>query len=673
MKKATECAAAALAAFLALSPALTASAAGAPTPKEEVVYVNLAPAGDVATVEVVNIFDLAQPGQILDYGDYASVRNMTTTDPVAFDGGAVTIDAAGAGRLYYEGSLPGAEIPWDVAIRYKLDGAERTADQIAGMSGVLEIRLTVGENPLCRGSFFDNYALQISLTLDGDKCQNIQAEGATMANVGSDKQLTFTVLPGKGADITVRAQVTDFAMDAIAINGVPLSLDVQVDDEALLTQVTDLQNAIAQLDEGAGTLNDGAADLTAGADEAAQAASALYAGASNLQYGAGSLQAGGASVQSGAYTVSAGASEVDAGAQSLKSGLDTLGAGLSALNEQSAALNDGSAQVLSALQTIQAGLSGGQGIDTEAITATLAGLGDQVNALTSTLGGMSGLSDTLMGIYTSLGAVSQSLAGVIDAAADAPGLQEQLAGVKSGLDSAINAYLNVLVFQLGPLKSLDVASLQAALASAGDCLGQLSGMTGSLEQLKAGVDALAAQYAALDAGIRAYTAGVAEACGGYGALAEGAASLADGASALAAGADSLSSGAASLAGGISDVYAATGALASGAGKLDSGMGALAEGVTALGEGAGQIKEGTAALAEGTDGMDGTIQEQIDGLLDSVTGGQAEPESFVSDKNTSVRAVQFVIRTPAIEKPAPAEPEPEQAQPTSFWEKLIALF
>ena len=293
-------AAAAVAAAMILSPALTVQAAGKPTAKEEVVYINLTSSGETASVDVVNIFDLAQPGRIVDYGAYSGVRNMTTTDPVSFDGQTVTIDTAQAGRLYYEGTLPGAEMPWDVSIRYTLDGAERTAAEVAGASGALTIHLTVKENTRCRGDFFDTYALQISLTLDGDKCQDIRADGATAANVGSDKQLNYTILPGKGADIALSAQVTDFAMDAIAINGIPLSLDVEVDDQALLDQVTDLTDAIAQLDEGAGALSDGAAELTTGADEAAAGASALYEGASSLYSGAGSLHAGSASVQSGA-------------------------------------------------------------------------------------------------------------------------------------------------------------------------------------------------------------------------------------------------------------------------------------------------------------------------------------------------------------------------------------
>lgn len=89
------------------------------------------------------------------------------------------------------------ETPWDISVRYYLDGKEYEASEIAGKSGKLEIHLSIKENTACKGNFYDRYALQASLTLDSEICENISAPDATIANVGSDKQLTYTVLPGK--------------------------------------------------------------------------------------------------------------------------------------------------------------------------------------------------------------------------------------------------------------------------------------------------------------------------------------------------------------------------------------------------------------------------------------------------------------------------------------------
>ena len=40
-----------------------------------------------------------------------------------------------------------------------------------------------------KGEFYEDYALQINMTLSAQNCENISAEGATVANVGADKQI----------------------------------------------------------------------------------------------------------------------------------------------------------------------------------------------------------------------------------------------------------------------------------------------------------------------------------------------------------------------------------------------------------------------------------------------------------------------------------------------------
>ncbi len=708
-----------LAAALLLGPAGAGASEPAP-PKEEVVYVGLSAGGQVQSVDVVNIFELAQPGQIVDYGDYASVRNMTTTDPVTLADGTVTVDAAKAGRLYYEGNLPDAQLPWQIGLRYYLDGAERMPEEVAGASGALEIRLTVAANPLCRGTFFDDYSLQISFTLDGDKCENIVAEGATVANVGGDKQLTYMVLPGQGADIRIQADVRDFEMDAVAINGVPLTLDVQVDDEELMAQVTDLLDAIAALDEGAGTLSDGAAALEDGAGTASEGASALYAGAASLEDGADALQSGGASVQSGAYSVSTGAADLDAGLQSLSDGLALLGPGLETLNSQSATLTDGSAAVLSALTTLQTQLSGVSvsedditAIQTELTNisasvqtlATLVGMADGLKtALTSyqTLAngadGAGGLGAAIGQLDTALGGLDAAIAAVgtapepdPEAPPDAPAptapdtsaltaASGDIAGVKTTLDGLyadLTANNEALSGTIASLEALDTAALTEELTAIQGTLATLQMLVPLLPQMldgvKSGVDTLVTDYTTLDTGIQDYTAGVAAIYEGYGTLTEGMADLTAGSATLSSGASSLYSGATTLLSGIVSVYDATGTLTDGAGTLDSGVADLLAGIAALSEGAGTVKDGTAALSEGTDGMDADIEAKIDSLLASVTGGSGEPASFVSEKNGNVAAVQFVIRTEPIRVPEMPEPEPEEQPPLTFWEKLAALF
>lgn len=47
-------------------------------------------------------------------------------------------------------------------------------------------------------------------------------------------------------------------------------------------------------------------------------------------------------------------------------------------------------------------------------------------------------------------------------------------------------------------------------------------------------------------------------------------------------------------------------------------------------------------------MDEQIDEQIDSLLEFIGGSMVDLVSFISEKNTNVRSVQFVIQTDVIE-------------------------
>ena len=60
------------------------------------------------------------------------------------------------------------------------------------------------------------------------------------------------------------------------------------------------------------------------------------------------------------------------------------------------------------------------------------------------------------------------------------------------------------------------------------------------------------------------------------------------------------------------------------------------------------------------------------MIDDLDGTSDEIVSFVSEQNTNVDSVQFVIKTPAIENKKIIEDE-EQEETLSFWEKLINLF
>lgn len=482
--------AALLAAVLVCSlivPAFAADA-GPNTPKEEVVYINLNADGSVREINAVNIFELDEAGHITDYGDYESLRNMTTRDVIDYSDDLVTVDAE-AGKLYYEGRLNSLVMPWDISIRYYLDGKEYSAEEIAGKSGALKIAVRITENTRCRGGFFDQYALQASLTLDTDLCENIVADGATVANVGRNKQLTYTILPGKGAEFTITADVTDFEMDSVSINGIPLHLNLEIDDSDLTESVGELQDAIAELDDGAGTLSDGVSALRDGADD-----------------------------------LKGGLASLDEGIQALESGAAQMQGALDALHTQSAPLTNGSAEIKAALGQLQTALSG------------------------------------------------------------------------------------------------------------------MSAASPELAALAASVDTLVQQYEMFDGGLTEYTKAVAQCAAGYTQISGSTTQLAEGSGALVQGAAGLLSG-------INEVY----------------------------DGSAILKNGTASLRAETADMDEKITDQISAVQESIAGEDTEIQSFVSEKNTQVKSVQFVIQAEGVRQEEPPQPAPEEPAPLTLWQKFLRLF
>lgn len=736
---------------------MAAYAAEANTEKEEVIYVNLNDDGTVEEINVVNILTPGEGSQVIDYGAYQSVRNMTTTEKIDYSDDVVRIDTS-AEKLYYEGKLDDTVIPWDIQIRYYLDGKEYSAQELAGRSGALKITVKIAENQKYKGIFYDNYALQASVTLDTDRCKNISAPDATAANVGSDKQLTYTILPGKGADIEITTDVSDFEMSGISMNGIPLNLDVEVDDEELMDQVTELIDAIEKLDDGASDLQEGVSELQDGASELQDGASEFQDGASKLQdaakedlqsgvrdlddgagqlqSGAGSLKSGGQSVESGAGSLRNGAAALDDGIQSLNDGIWQVQAGLDSLNSQSDSLTGGSAQMKKALAQLQAALNGvsvtaedvqklsqasaeiHKGIDSlaegasqlqgqasfEAYKAVMAQNGLDIDQLRA---GNADAAGAVQGMLGQVGTV-EAILGQYNIPAEAyAGLEEQCVALANqiivllntnnaaidgiqGYMGGVNQGAAALAVGAEELK-LNYTEFDTAIHTLVDTLTEL---VYQMSELQKAVNQLVKEYEKLDSGINAYTEGVAQVVAGYSRVSGGAYSLTQGSGELRNGSASLYAGTAELLDGIVELYDATGSLKDGTGRLDEGVAELITGIASLYDGTGELKDGTVELKDGTgklkdgtvelkdgtgelktetSGMDKEIQDKIDELLDSVSGGNAEITSFVSEKNTNIDSVQFVIKTNSIQETEAVEAAAVPVRELTAWQKFLDLF
>lgn len=654
MKRHTRLIAASLAVILACIPIVPAFASEAASEKEEVIYITTDASGHVASVNAVNVFGR---GNVVDYGDYSDIKLLTSTEKITQRGDKITFSTDDK-KVYYQGTMENVETPWNISVRYYLDGKEYSASEIAGKSGNLEIHLSIKENKACKGDFYDQYALQASLTLDSGICENISAPDATIANVGSDKQITYTVLPGKGLDTSIKADVRAFEMDAISINGIKLNLNIEIDDAELMEQVSALMDATKKL-------NDGFTDLNSNSN--------------TLKKESGRLNSGISSVHSGV-------ADLDKGVATLEKGISSVQGALNSLNEKSDDLTDSSAQIKAALERVQKSLSP-VAASTDQLKELTGASSSMKEGINDIYGGASTLNQNLSTAqYKSmmtqkgldidalqagntqaikeLSAQISSLQKTLNSIEDKPGYETQapqlqsqiktlqntvqllsgnkaaIEGTESYLDNLDNG-MNSLYVNLGSLKTqYDLFDIKIAELS--KTLGE---MPTQLAALSSGIDQIVTNYAFLDSGINEYTSGVTQVALGYTKIMDGVSSLSKGSKTLLSGSDTLKNG---------------------AGKLYDGIAAYCDGVSAL-------NDGTKELYAKTAGMDTQVEEEIEEILGNIGGEETETVSFASDKNTNVDSVQFVIKTTAIEKAEVPADDSEKEIPLSFWQKFLRLF
>ena len=335
-------------------------------------------------------------------------------------------------------------------------------------------------------------------------------------------------MPGQGADVSATANVHDFEMDSVTINGIKLAFGIETDTDMFSGEISQLADAIKELDSGAGELLDGLIQLSDGMRKYTEGLKAFNDGIGQL---------------------SAGAGQLDAGASALRDGLQQLAG-------QNSLLMDGAyAMQLATFDSVNAQL---KAMDPRMPELTP----ENYNEVFSQISQMPGLSQM-------------------------PGIPDMISDVKKQLDGVVQ----------------------------------------------------------FTQGLKAYTDGVAQ--------------LGAGAGELARGAGEFSSSAVMIASSSNELYKA-------AVELDSGMKKLREGLAAY-------KDGTKKLRDGTSGIDSEIEKKVDELLAGIMGTDEKPASFVSDKNTNVAAVQFVLRTDPISTPKAEKAAVQEPAELTFWQKLLKLF
>lgn len=486
--------------------------AGEYSSKDEVVYATLSPSGERQEVYVVNIFDVVKAGNIVDYGTYSNLKNLTDLSEIEqIDDGAVEFTAP-EGKFYYQGNKNDVLLPWDITISYLLDGKQVNPEELAGKDGHVEIHLQTSANESVDSVFFENYLLQISLNLDPEIFNNIEAASAMIANAGKNKQVTFTVMPEQAGELSIEADVVDFELQGIDIAAVPQSMAIDAPDMGDMTgDMKSLTNAIKEISDGVGKLNSGVSKLDDGVADLRDGSGQFKKGISDVNGASSELVDASILIDEGlammSISLSENSGEMDLGAlKELPDGLSQLAAGLHQTAAGLAKLNENYAVAYNSLNDAM------MAIPDYEITQ------DEIKGLYLS-GANSDVVDQLVETYTA----ARTAKGTYTA------VKEAFAAVEPTLNQVNGS-------------TTDMAKTMETMAT--ELASQLAGMNvaDSIGALQEGLSTLSSNYKEFHAGIVSYTDGVGQLSSSYKDVHAGIVELSGGTGELAAGVDTLDDG-----------------------------------------------------------------------------------------------------------------------------------
>lgn len=431
--------------------------------KDETVYINLNSNGSINEVLTVNHIDTPEPGTYVDYGNYSTIENITGREVPTVEGNKITWELpAYENGFYYIGKLQNPELPWTFGITYLLDNQRVNADELAGANGEIKIRISASPNSKGDEYFKENFALQLSVALNTDKCKDVTAYNATEVLAGKTLTLSYTAMAGGNISDTITFQAEAFEFEGISLILSPFSMDSYGNLGDIEDNVTAMIDAMDALIAGTQKLQGGMRELSNGAGELAGGSQALAQGAKGADESMGRYQ-------QGLNTFSSYINSFSAEMTNSLAALENAGKNLEAAK---AALNKSSGKVKEAIANIDSTAQG--------YAANIAELEAALNGLSTGLAGISSGMESIIAANSGIGDNLKEIQGQYTALAQKyKSLAQGLAG-GNGTDLA-NA---VLASETDSENAKELAQAYLSLAAS------TSAAKGSLDQLNAGFDQL---------------------------------------------------------------------------------------------------------------------------------------------------------------------------------------
>ncbi|BAB04440.1 YhgE/Pip domain-containing protein [Halalkalibacterium halodurans] len=492
------------------------------TTKDEVVYASLKAAGTLNEIYVVNILEVTTPGSIIDYGPYTTVKNLTDLSDIEQSEDKVELHVS-SGTFYYQGNMKDQKLPWDIDISYRLDGEKVAPESLAGKDGRLLLTIKTSANETVDPVFYENYVLQIMMTLDTEVASHIQAPDATIINVGRKRQIAFNVMPESDGEFSLLADVVDFEMEGIDISAIPLSMAIDAPEiDEMTKDMRTLSDAIAEMNDGVSELNKGVSDLNQGVHRLREGSSKYEAGMSEVKHSSSELIQASETIEESLTALekalSGSSAEMDLSELAqLPEGLSQLADGLREVADGLSQLKVNYAKAYAALDEAMDEIPNHQITETEVQQLYKSDANRQTV-------------DQLLEVYVA----AQTVKGTYDA------VKEAFAAVEATLEQTSSSVHDM---------SNHLASLASELSAS---LETMEGLD-SLSELQEGVAQLAANYGEFHGGLILYTDGISQLADSYSEIHSGLDGIAEGTSHLETGVDELHKGTKELANETNDL------------------------------------------------------------------------------------------------------------------------
>lgn len=328
--------------------------------KDETVYVITDAAG--VSQQVIVSDHLRNPkgeATLRDASNLTGIENVKGNEGYSGSASNMTWKANGK-DIYYRGTTT-EQLPFEVSIRYELDGKEISPADLAGKSGRVAMTFNYKVNRTMTVQDGDEqvavplpFMAITGMVLDNDQFTNIEVDNGKVLDDGDRTMVVGLALPGleealglnqeepaetaeadaekdeKGFDldidipgsVTVTADVTDFSLDAtMTMASCDMLSDLDVDD---VNSLDDLSDALDKLTDASSQLVDGSNELYDGIRQLYDKSGDLIDGVNDLSDGAKKLNDGAKQLKDGTTDLYFGADQINGGASSLAGGLGQL-------------------------------------------------------------------------------------------------------------------------------------------------------------------------------------------------------------------------------------------------------------------------------------------------------------------------------------------------------------